>query len=87
MSSATINKTGKLVCRATAVGEETTISQIIKLVSDAAATKAPIARIADKVSAFFVPTVLAIALITLIIWLFIGRPIGFALARAISVLA
>lgn len=86
VSSATINKTGKLVCRATAVGEETTISQIIKLVSDAAATKAPIARIADKVSAFFVPTVLAIALITLIIWLFIGRPIGFALARAISVL-
>ncbi len=86
VSSGTINKTGRLVCRATAVGEDSTISQIIKMVSDAAATKAPIARIADKVSGIFVPVVLGIALITLIVWLLLGETAGFALARAISVL-
>lgn len=86
VSSATINVTGKLVCRATAVGDDSTLSQIIKAVSDAAATKAPIARIADKVSAVFVPAVLLISLITLVIWLAVGETAGFALARAISVL-
>ena len=86
VSSATINVTGKLVCRATAVGDDSTLSQIIRAVSDAAATKAPIARIADKVSAVFVPAVLLISLITLIIWLAVGETAGFALARAISVL-
>lgn len=86
VSSATINVTGKLVCRATAVGDDSTLSQIIRAVSDAAATKAPIARIADKVSAVFVPAVLLISLITLIIWLAVGETAGFALACAISVL-
>ncbi len=86
VSSATINVTGKLVCRATDVGDDSTLSQIIRAVSDAAATKAPIARIADKVSAVFVPAVLLISLITLIIWLAVGETAGFALARAISVL-
>ncbi len=86
VSSGTINKTGRLICRATAVGEDSTLSQIIKMVSDAAATKAPIARIADKVSGIFVPVVLCIALITLVVWLLLGETAGFALARAISVL-
>ena len=86
VSCATINKTGRLICRATAVGDDSTLSQIIKMVSDAAATKAPIARIADRVSAIFVPVVLVISLITLIVWLFLDKGIGFALSRAISVL-
>lgn len=84
--SGTINKTGKLICRATAVGEESILAKIVKMVSDAAATKAPIARIADKVSAVFVPCVLAISLITLVAWLLLGKEFGFAIARAISVL-
>ena len=84
--SGTINKTGRLVCRATAVGEDCTLAKIVKMVSDAAATKAPIARIADKVSAVFVPIVLAISLITLVVWLALGNEFGFAIARAISVL-
>ncbi len=86
VSSGTMNKTGRLVCRATAVGEDSTLAKLIKMVSDAAATKAPISRIADKVSAVFVPTVLVIALVTLIIWLLVGETVGFALSRAISVL-
>ncbi|MBQ8740215.1 MAG: heavy metal translocating P-type ATPase [Clostridia bacterium] len=86
VSSGTINKTGRLVCRATAVGEESTLAKIVKMVSDAASSKAPIARIADKVSAVFVPVVLVIALITLIVWLLLDKSIGFALARSISVL-
>ena len=84
--SGTINKTGRLVCRATAVGEDSVLSKIIKMVSDASSTKAPIARIADKVSAVFVPTVLVISLITFIVWLILGKEFGFAIARAISVL-
>ena len=84
--SGTINKTGKLICRATAVGEECTLAKIVKMVSDAAATKAPISRIADKVSAVFVPCVLAISLITLVVWLALSKEFGFAIARAISVL-
>ncbi len=84
--SGTINKTGRLVCKATATAQDSTLAKIIKTVSDASATKAPIARIADKVSAVFVPTVLIIAAITLIVWLLIGKTFGFAIARAISVL-
>lgn len=86
VSSGTINKTGRLVCRATAVGEDSTLAKLIKMVSDAAATKAPIARIADKVSAVFVPCVLTISLITLTVWLLLDKGFGFAIARAISVL-
>ena len=86
VSSGTINKTGRLVCRATAVGEDSTLARIVKMVSDASATKAPIARVADKVSAVFVPVVLVIAVITLIVWLIVGETFGFAIARAISVL-
>lgn len=87
VSAATINQSGFLKCEATRVGEDTTLSQIIKMVSDAAATKAPIAKIADKVSGIFVPTVIGIALLTIIAWLTIGNEtIGFALARGISVL-
>ncbi len=83
---ATLNKSGFLTCRATKVGEDTTISQIIKMVSDAAATKAPIARYADKVSGFFVPVVIIIAVITAIVWIILGESAGFVLSRAISVL-
>ncbi len=86
VSAATLNQSGLVRCRATRVGEDTTLSQIIKMVSDAAATKAPLSRIADKVSAVFVPVVMGIALIALIGWLIAGRPFGFAIARAISVL-
>ncbi len=86
VSAATLNQSGYLKCRATRVGEDTTLSQIIKMVSDAAATKAPIAKIADKVSGVFVPVVIAIAIITMIVWLICGQSIGFALARGISVL-
>ena len=86
VSAATLNQSGVLRCRATRVGEDTTLSQIIRMVSDAAATKAPIAKIADRVSGIFVPTVMAIAAFTLIVWLILGKSIGFALARAISVL-
>ena len=84
--AATVNKSGYIECRAVKVGEDTALSQIIKMVSDAASTKAPIAKIADKVSGIFVPTVILIAVITLIAWLFIGEAVGYALARAISVL-
>lgn len=86
VSAATINQSGYLKCKATHIGNDTAISQIIKMVSDAAATKAPIAKIADKVSGIFVPVVMTIALITAIVWLLLGETIGFALARAISVL-
>lgn len=86
VSGATINTSGYLKCEATRVGEDTTLSQIIQMVSDAAATKAPVAKIADKVSGVFVPTVISIAAITLVIWLLVGQTPGFALARAISVL-
>ena len=86
VSAATINRSGYLRCEATRVGEDTTLSQIIKMVSDAAATKAPIAKIADKVSGIFVPTVIAIAVVTAAVWLFAGQSVGFSLARAISVL-
>ncbi len=86
VSAATINQSGYLKCRATRVGEDTTLSQIIQMVSDAAATKAPIAKIADKVSGVFVPVVITIAVITTFIWLVCGESIGFALARGISVL-
>ena len=86
VSAATINQEGFIRCEASRVGEDTTISQIIKMVSDASATKAPIAKIADKVSGVFVPTVLAIALVTLAVWLAKGAGAGFALGRAISVL-
>ncbi len=82
----TINQSGFLKCKATQVGQDTAISQIIKMVSDAAATKAPIAKIADKVSGIFVPIVIVIALITTIVWLLLGQTVGFALARGISVL-
>jgi Cu2+-exporting ATPase len=84
--AATINQSGFIKCRATRVGEDTTLSQIIKMVSDAAATKAPIAKVADKVSGVFVPTVIVLAVITTLVWLLLGRGIGFALARGISVL-
>ena len=86
VSAATVNQSGYLKCEATRVGEDTTLSQIIKMVSDAAATKAPIAKIADKVSGVFVPAVIGVALITTIIWLLSGQSLGFALARGISVL-
>lgn len=86
VSSGTINKTGKLICRATAVGEDSTLAQIVKMVGDAAATKAPIARIADRVSAVFVPIVIVISIVTLTVWLLFGETVGFALSRAISVL-
>ena len=86
VSAATINQSGFLKCEATRVGEDTTLSQIIKMVSDAAATKAPIAKIADKVSGIFVPAVITIAVITIIGWLLAGQTVGFALARGISVL-
>lgn len=84
--AATMNTSGFLRCEATRVGEDTTLSQIIQMVSDAVATKAPVAKIADKVSGVFVPTVIIIAVITLVVWLLAGQPVGFALARAISVL-
>ena len=86
VSAATINRSGFLRCRATRVGQDTTLSQIIKIMEDAAATKAPIAKIADKVSGVFVPTVIAVAVVTILIWLLIGQTAGFALARGISVL-
>ena len=86
VSAATVNQSGYLKCRATRVGEDTTLSQIIQMVSDAAATKAPIAKIADRVSGVFVPTVIAIAVITIIVWLIAGQSIGFALSRGIAVL-
>ena len=86
VSAATINQSGFLRCRATRVGEDTTLSQIIQMVSDAAATKAPIAKVADRVSGVFVPAVIAIAVVSMIVWLFAGESIGFALARGISVL-
>ena len=86
VSAATLNQNGFITCEATRVGGDTTLSQIIEMVENAAATKAPIAKIADKVSGIFVPTVIGIALVTLIIWLIAGREFGFALARAISVL-
>ena len=86
VSAATTNQSGFLRCEATRVGEDTTLSQIIKMVSDAAATKAPIAKVADKVSGVFVPTVITLAVITTAVWLLCGKPIGFALARGISVL-
>ena len=86
VSAATVNQSGFLRCRATRVGEDTTLSQIIRMVSDAAATKAPIAKIADKVSGVFVPTVIAIAIITTVVWLLLGQSFAYALARGISVL-
>ena len=86
VSAATLNHSGFIRCEATRVGEDTTLSQIIQMVSDAAATKAPIAKIADRVSGVFVPVVIGIAIVTLIVWLLAGETIGFALARAISVL-
>ena len=86
VSAATINQAGFIKCEATRVGEDTTLSQIIQMVSDAAATKAPTAKIADKVSGIFVPAVITIAVITTLAWLFLGQSIGFALARGISVL-
>ena len=87
VSAGTLNRSGFIRCEATRVGEDTTLSQIIQMVSDAAATKAPIAKVADKVSGVFVPAVMGIALVTFIVWLFVGRfAVGFALARAISVL-
>ena len=86
VSAATINQSGFLRCRASRVGEDTTLSQIIKLVSNAAATKAPIAKIADKVSGVFVPTVISIAVVTTVVWLLLGREFAYALARGISVL-
>ncbi|WP_294823955.1 heavy metal translocating P-type ATPase [uncultured Eubacterium sp.] len=86
VTSATINKSGFLKCKATRVGEDTTLAQIINLVSDASATKAPIAKLADRVSGVFVPTVIAVAIITFIVWLIVPKPFGYALSRAISVL-
>ena len=86
VSAGTMNQSGFLKCRATKVGEDTTLSQIIQMVSDAAATKAPIAKVADKVSGVFVPTVITIAVITTLIWILLGHPFGYALARGISVL-
>ena len=86
VSAATVNQSGFLTCEATRVGEDTTLSQIIKMVSDAAATKAPIAKVADQVSGVFVPVVITIAVITIIVWLLVGQSVGFALARGISVL-
>ena len=86
VSAATVNQSGYLKCRATRVGEDTTLSQIIHMVSDAAATKAPIAKIADRVSGVFVPMVITIAVLTIIVWLIAGQSIGFALSRGIAVL-
>ena len=86
VSAGTINKAGFIKCSATAVGEDTALSQIIKMVSDASATKAPVAKIADKVSGVFVPAVIVIALITIAVWLLCGQTVGYALARGISVL-
>lgn len=86
VSAATVNQSGFLRCEATRIGEDTTLSQIVKMVSDAAATKAPIAKIADKVSGVFVPAVIAISIVTTLVWLIAGKEIGFALARGISVL-
>lgn len=86
VSAGTLNQSGFIRCEATRVGEDTTLSQIIQMVSDAAATKAPIAKVADKVSGIFVPTVILIAFVTVIVWLAVGQTVGFALARGISVL-
>lgn len=86
VSAGTINKSGFIKCRATAVGEDTALSQIIKMVSDASATKAPVAKIADKVSGVFVPVVIVIAVVTIAVWLLCGQTVGYALARGISVL-
>ncbi|MBQ9910911.1 MAG: heavy metal translocating P-type ATPase [Lachnospiraceae bacterium] len=86
VSAATTNMSGYIRCRATRIGEDTTLSQIIRMVSDASATKAPIAKTADRVAGVFVPVVMGIALLTFIVWILIGRPVGFSLARAISVL-
>lgn len=86
VSAATVNQLGHIVCEATRVGEDTTLSQIIKMVSDAAATKAPIAKVADRVSGVFVPVVIGIAVVTFIVWMLMGHAFGYALARAISVL-
>ena len=86
VSAATLNQSGFLVCEATRVGEDTTLSQIIRMVSDAAATKAPIAKVADQVSGVFVPVVIGIALVTILVWLLCGQSVGYALARGISVL-
>ena len=86
VSAATLNQSGFIKCRATRVGEDTTLSQIIQMVSDAAATKAPIAKIADKVSGIFVPAVITIAIVTTLVWMLLGQTFGFALARGISVL-
>ena len=86
VSAATVNQSGFLKCRATRVGEDTTLSQIIQMVSDAAATKAPIAKIADRVSGVFVPAVITIAAVTTVVWLLLGESVGFSLARGISVL-
>ena len=86
VSAATINRSGYIICEATRVGEDTTLSQIIQMVSDAAATKAPIAKIADRVSGVFVPVVISIAVVTLLVWIAVGSDLGYALARAISVL-
>ncbi|MBQ8088802.1 MAG: heavy metal translocating P-type ATPase [Clostridia bacterium] len=86
VSSATLNQSGFLRCEATRVGEDTTLAQMIQMVSDAAATKAPVAKLADTISGIFVPAVIVLSLIVLVIWLAVGRPVGFSLARAISVL-
>ena len=86
VSSAGVNQSGYLKCKATRVGEDTTLAQIIQMVSDASATKAPIAKVADKVSGIFVPVVICIALVTIFVWLIAGETVGFALARGISVL-
>ena len=86
VSAGTVNQSGFLRCEAVKVGEDTTLSQIIKMVSDAAATKAPIAKLADRVSGIFVPAVIGIALVTLVIWLAVGQTVGYAVARAVSVL-
>ena len=86
VSAATVNRSGFLRCEATRVGEDTTLAQIIRMVSDAAATKAPIAKVADRVSGVFVPVVMAIAAVTTVVWLLTGESVGFALARGISVL-
>ena len=86
VSTATLNQSGFIKCQATRVGEDTTLSQIIQMVSDAAATKAPIAKVADKVSGIFVPTVISIAIVTIVVWLLLGQTFGYALARGISVL-
>ena len=86
VSSATLNQSGFLKCEATRVGEDTTLAQIIQMVSDASATKAPVARLADKISGIFVPAVIAVAAVTLVVWLLVGQTAGYSLARAISVL-